>query len=81
METAELNSIKGRVEDALQSMRPFLQADGGDVELVAITDEMDVQLRLTGSCKDCSMSEMTMKAGIEDGIRRMAPEIRNVQAI
>ncbi|MFT4981524.1 MAG: Fe-S cluster biogenesis protein NfuA [Bacteroidia bacterium] len=73
--------LKVRVEEALQTMRPFLEADGGDMELVDITDEMVVQLRLLGSCKTCGMSEMTMKAGVEEAVKRSVPEIVSVIAI
>jgi Fe-S cluster biogenesis protein NfuA len=62
-------------------MRPFLQADGGDVELVDITSEMEVKLRLKGNCSSCEMSSMTMKAGIESGLKNALPEIKSVVAI
>ncbi len=70
-----------KVENALESMRPFLAADGGDMELVNITDEMVVQLRLLGSCKNCNMSEMTLKAGVEEAVKRQVPQITAVEAI
>lgn len=70
-----------RVEDALKSIRPYLEADGGDVELVEITDENTAMLELKGACSTCSMSHMTMKAGIEETIMRAVPEIKAVQAI
>jgi Fe-S cluster biogenesis protein NfuA len=70
-----------KVEIALNGMRPFLQADGGDVELVEITDELEVRLRLVGNCSSCSMSSMTMKAGIENGIRNAIPQITRVSAV
>lgn len=70
-----------KIEIALNSMRPFLQADGGDVELVDITSEMEVQLRLKGNCSSCEMSHMTMKAGIESGLKSALPEIKAVVAI
>lgn len=73
--------LKEKIEIALNSMRPFLQADGGDVELVNITDTMEVQLRLLGNCSSCGMSHMTMKAGIENGLRNAVPEITSVVAI
>jgi Fe-S cluster biogenesis protein NfuA len=73
--------IKDKIEIALNGMRPFLQADGGDVELVEVTDEMEVKLRLVGNCSNCSMSSMTMKAGIESGIRNALPQITKVTAI
>ncbi len=73
--------IKEKIEIALNGMRPFLQADGGDVELVEVTDDMEVKLRLVGNCSNCSMSSMTMKAGIESGIRNALPQVTKVTAI
>jgi hypothetical protein len=73
--------LEEKIEIALNSMRPFLHADGGDVELVDITDEMEVQLRLTGNCSSCSMSSMTMKAGIENGLKSAIPQITKVIAV
>lgn len=75
------NDILEKIEIALNGMRPFLQADGGDVELVEVTDEMEVKLRLVGNCSNCSMSSMTMKAGIESGIRNALPQITKVTAV
>lgn len=62
-------------------MRPFLQADGGDVELVEVTSDMEVRLKLTGNCSSCNMSHMTMKAGIENGLKSAIPQIQRVTAI
>ena len=73
--------LRDRVEEALETMRPFLAADGGDMELVNITDDMVVQLRLLGSCKDCNMSEMTLKAGVEEAVKRSVPQIKSVEAL
>jgi len=70
-----------RVEEALENIRPYLQTDGGDVEVIDITPEMVVRLRLVGSCESCSMSAMTMKAGIEKTIRKAIPEILGVEAV
>ena len=81
METINRTELEQKIEIALNSMRPFLQADGGDVELVDITDEMEVQLRLLGNCSSCSMSSMTMKAGIENGLKSAIPQITRVTAI
>ncbi len=74
-------NLKPRIEEALNAMRPYLIADGGNVELVDITPEMVVRVRLIGSCSNCDMSNMTMKAGLEEGIRRAIPEIQSVIAI
>lgn len=70
-----------KIEDALDQIRPYLKADGGDVSLVEITDDKIVKLELLGACKSCSMSMMTMKAGIEETIRRSVPEITGVEAV
>lgn len=75
------NELKNKVEDALQTMRPFLEADGGDMELVDITKDMVVHVRLLGSCKSCGMSEMTLKAGVEEAVKRSVPEIVAVEAV
>ena len=75
------HTLTERVESALDSIRPFLRTDGGDVSLIEITPEMVVKLKLIGACESCSMSSMTMKAGIEKSIRRAVPEILHVEAI
>jgi Fe-S cluster biogenesis protein NfuA len=73
--------LSDKIEIALNSMRPFLQADGGDVELVDVTTDMEVKLRLLGNCSSCGMSHMTMKAGIENGLKSAIPQIAKVTAI
>ncbi|KYG82347.1 NifU family protein [Roseivirga echinicomitans] len=70
-----------RVEAALEKIRPFLKADGGDVKVLEITDDMIVRLELLGACESCPMSHMTMKAGIEEAIKRDIPEIKGVVAV
>ena len=70
-----------RVEKAIDTVRPYLQADGGNVEIVEITEDFIVRLKLTGTCSSCSMSTMTMKAGIEEAIKRIVPEIVSVEAV
>ncbi len=70
-----------KIEDALQSVRPHLEADGGDVEVVEVTDEMIVKVKWIGNCENCFMSIMTMKAGIEEAIKAKVPEIKGVEAI
>ncbi len=73
--------IVEKIEIALNSMRPFLHADGGDVELVEVTDSFEVRLRLKGNCSSCEMSGMTMKAGIENGLKSAIPQITSVVAV
>lgn len=70
-----------KINAALEQLRPFLNADGGDMELVEITDEGIAKVRLLGACSDCSMSIMTLKAGLEEAVIKVAPEIVAVEAI
>jgi Fe-S cluster biogenesis protein NfuA len=70
-----------RVELALDSIRPYLEADGGNVSVEEITPENIVKLRLLGACGSCPMSIMTLKAGIEQAIKRSVPEIEGVEAV
>lgn len=70
--------LKQKVEDALNEVRPSLQADGGDVELISVTDNGKVTLRLTGACGSCPMSQMTLKMGIERVLRQRVPEVKEV---
>ncbi len=70
-----------RIEAALESVRPHLAADGGDVEVVEVTEEMIVKVKWLGNCENCFMSIMTMKAGIEEAIKSKVPEIKGVEAI
>jgi Fe-S cluster biogenesis protein NfuA len=77
----DMSEMIKRVEEALEQIRPYLQADGGNVSLVEITDDNIVRVELQGACKSCSMSMMTLKAGIEESIKRSVPEIKSVEAI
>ena len=70
-----------RVEASLDRIRPYLETDGGNVKVLEITDDMVLRLELLGACGNCPMSPMTMKAGIEDAIKRDLPEITKVEAI
>ncbi|HEY1060211.1 MAG: hypothetical protein B7X86_05060 [Sphingobacteriales bacterium 17-39-43] len=70
-----------RVEIALDTIRPYLETDGGNVSIEEITPENIVRLRLLGSCGSCPMSIMTLKAGIEQAIKRAVPEITGVEAV
>lgn len=71
-------SLKEKVADALKEVRPMLQADGGDVELIDVTEDGKVVLKLTGACSGCPMSSMTLKMGVERHIKKMVPEIKEV---
>lgn len=76
-----MDALKIKIEEALEKIRPYLKTDGGDVRLHSISEDLKVQVELLGSCESCSMSHMTMKAGIEEAIRKVAPEISEVTAI
>ncbi len=73
--------LKVRVEESLNSIRPHLEIDGGNIEVVEITSENVVKVRLLGNCDGCPMSAMTMKAGVEQAILNAVPEISAVEAI
>ncbi|MBT6162583.1 MAG: NifU family protein [Crocinitomicaceae bacterium] len=75
------SDITQRVEGALKTLRPYLEADGGDITLVEVTDELCVRVELHGACADCQMIHMTMKGGVEQAIRQAAPEVVKVEAI
>lgn len=82
MEQAVSNTdLLDRVEKALESIRPYLIADGGDVKLLEVTNDMEVKLELLGNCGSCPMSAMTLRAGVEEAIRKFVPEIKAVTAI
>jgi Fe-S cluster biogenesis protein NfuA len=76
-----MSSVKERVEEALNGVRPYLEADGGNVNVVEITDEGVVRLELLGTCGTCPMSSMTFKGGLEEAILKSVPEIKKVEAI
>jgi Fe-S cluster biogenesis protein NfuA len=75
-----VNDIKAAVEQALAKIRPLLQRDGGDIELVEVTDGV-VKVRLTGACKGCPMSQMTLKQGVEKLLMKEVPGLTSVQAV
>jgi len=76
-----MNLIIEKIETALNAIRPYLEADGGNVKFVELTSDMVVKLELEGACITCPMSAMTMRAGIEESIKRALPEIKSVEAI
>lgn len=73
--------MRDRVEKALDKVRPMLQADGGNVELIEVTADGVVKLKLTGSCGCCPMSQMTLKNGVEKILKQEIPEIKEVIAL
>lgn len=76
-----IEEITKKIEASLDSIRPYLVADGGNVKIKQITDENVVHLEFVGACGSCSMSTMTFKAGVEAAIRRDVPEVKGVEVI
>ena len=70
-----------RIEDTLAQLRPYLEADNGNVSFVELTDDLVVKVRLEGACSSCSMSAMTLRAGIEQSLIKAVPGIKSVEAI
>jgi Fe-S cluster biogenesis protein NfuA len=75
---AEQKTIQERVVKALNRVRPYLQNDGGDIDLIEITDDLTVKVKLTGACHGCPFSMQTLKAGVEQAIMQEVPEIKKV---
>jgi Fe-S cluster biogenesis protein NfuA len=73
--------MKEKIQAALDLVRPQLQADGGDAEIVEVTDDGVVKLRLTGACGGCPMSQMTLKKGIERILKERVPAVKSVEAV
>ena len=73
--------LTDKVNLAIEQLRPFLNDDGGDMELVEITEDGIVRVRLLGACSDCSMGMMTLKAGLEEALKSTTPEIKGVEAV
>jgi Fe-S cluster biogenesis protein NfuA len=73
--------MKEQVQTALDKVRPSLQRDGGDVELVEVTEDGVVKVRLQGACKGCPMAQMTLQMGIERSLKEMVPEVKSVEAV
>ena len=79
MENKESTILK--INQAIEQLRPFLHADGGDMEFIELTEDAIVKVKLLGACSDCSMSHMTMRVGLEEALKIAAPEVIAVEAI
>ncbi len=75
------NDFLLRIESALDQIRPYLEADGGNVKVLEVTDDMTLKLELLGACGTCPMSTMTLKAGVEQSVLKAVPEIKAVEAV
>ncbi len=78
---SDKENLLAKVEEALDTIRPYLIADAGNVEILEITDENVLKIKLLGSCESCPMSIMTLKAGIEQAVKKAVPEITAVEAV
>jgi Fe-S cluster biogenesis protein NfuA len=78
---AQPTTLQERIEEILAQLRPYLEADQGNISFVEVTDEMIVKVRLEGACSSCSMSMMTLKAGVEQSLIKAIPEIKAVEAV
>lgn len=73
--------LKEKVETAIQNVRPSLQADGGDIELVSVDDTGNVKVKLKGACNGCPMAQMTLKQGVEKYLKENIPEVSSVESV
>jgi Fe-S cluster biogenesis protein NfuA len=73
--------MKEQIEQALDKIRPALQRDGGDIELVDVEEDGVVKVRLTGACGGCPMSQMTLKQGVERIVKQLVPEVKAVESV
>ena len=70
-----------KAHSALVDLKPFLEADGGDIEIIDVTDEGVLNVRLLGACKSCNMSKMTLRAGLLEAVQKVCPEVTGIEAI
>lgn len=78
---SEQHVILERIEQALAELRPFFEADGGDITLESISEKGVATVKMHGACRECSMSEMTLRTGVEEAIKKVAPQITEVVAV
>ncbi len=76
-----MSELETKVRNVIEQIRPYLQADGGDIRFVEITPENVVNVELQGACGSCPFSRMTLKNGVEDAMRKALPEIKSVEAV
>jgi len=81
MQLEEKSNLIRRIEEAIDTIRPYLEADGGNITVTDITEDFQAMVQLHGACSSCSMSSMTLRAGVAEAIKHSVPEITNVVAI
>lgn len=75
------DALRERIDRALEELRPFLRSDGGDITVMAVKEDLTVEVELQGACAHCAQAAMTMKAGVEEAVRRAVPEVTRVVAV
>lgn len=75
------DNLTERVESSLDSIRPYLEADGGNIRVLEITEDKILKLEFVGNCGTCPMSAMTFKAGVEEAVKRLVPEIKGIEVV
>ncbi|MCH1582599.1 MAG: NifU family protein [Flavobacteriales bacterium] len=78
---SDTHELTARIDRALEELRPFLRSDGGDIKVVGVRDNLVVEVELQGACAHCAQAAMTMKAGVEEAVRRVVPEVTEVVAV
>ena len=73
--------LRERIDRALDELRPFLKSDGGDIKVLAVREDLTVEVELEGACAHCAQAAMTMRAGVEEAVRRVVPEVQRVVAV
>lgn len=81
MTHSQNEELIGKVKNVIDQIRPYLEADGGNIQFVNLTDDNVVNVELQGACKSCPMSLMTLKSGVEDAMKKALPEIKSVEAV
>ena len=81
MDQSKKQELLKKVSAVIDNIKPYLQADGGDVTLIDITDDLTVKVKLTGACNGCPFSMMTLKSGIEQAVKEKVPELKEVIAV
>jgi Fe-S cluster biogenesis protein NfuA len=81
MNTILLEDYTKKIEAALDSIRPYLMADGGNVKILELSSENVLKLEFVGACGSCPMSTMTFKAGVEEAIKRAVPEVKSIEVV
>ena len=79
--TIATEDIISRIEASLDGIRPYLEADGGNIKVLEVTEDKTLRLEFVGNCGSCPMSTMTFKAGVEEAIKRLVPEIKSIEVI